>query len=57
MSAFAGLKVNVGKKGTYIYWLGYKDGLGNDRITQPQRFKGKSADVDVSVLPLKSPKA
>jgi hypothetical protein len=52
-----GVEVNVEKKGTYICWMGYKDGLGNDRITQPQRFKGKSADVDVSVLPLKSPKA
>lgn len=49
--------MNVEKKGTYVYWLSYKDGMGDERVTQPERFKGKSADVDVSMLPPKSAKA
>lgn len=46
----AGLKINVEQKGTYIYWLGYTDGLGVDQVTQPERFKGKSAEIDVGVI-------
>lgn len=46
----AGLKLNVEEKGTYIYWLGYTDGLGASQVTEPERFKGKSADVDVNVI-------
>lgn len=48
--AWAGQQLTVGKKGTYVYWFTYVDGLGADQVTQPVKFKGKGADVDTSAL-------
>lgn len=49
-SAFAGPKVSVAKKGTYVYWFTYKDAKGIEQTTLPQRFKGKSAELDTQAL-------
>ncbi len=47
---WAGPKVNLEKKGTYVYWFTYKDAAGVDQVTLPQRFKGKSGLLDVKAL-------
>ena len=49
-SAGAAQKVNVEKKGSYVYWFAYTDPLGKPQITEPERFKGKSAEVDITEL-------
>ena len=43
-------KINVEKKGTYVYWFTYKDALGKNSATTPERFKGKTVDADASAL-------
>ena len=49
-AAFGAQKLNVEKKGTYIYWFSYVDGLGKDQVTQPVKLKGQSGDLDVTPL-------
>jgi len=49
-AAGAAQQLRVEKKGTYLYWLDYVDALGNEHVTQPVKFKGLSADLDVSSL-------
>ena len=46
----AASKVEVEKKGTYVYWFSYKDADGRDQVTLPARFKGKSGELDVKAL-------
>jgi len=46
----AGLSVKLEKKGSYIYWFSYKDADGVEQTTLPERFKGKSADLDESAM-------
>ena len=46
----AGTKLEVAKKGTYVYWFTYKDPLGESQVTMPQRFKGRSTDLDAAPL-------
>lgn len=48
--AQAAQKVSVAKKGTYVYWFTFTDAFGKESVTQPVKFKGKSADVDVAPL-------
>ncbi|MGC8862143.1 MAG: FHA domain-containing protein [Armatimonadota bacterium] len=43
-------KLQVEKKGTYLYWFEYTDVLGNEKVTQPVKFKGQSVDLDTSAL-------
>ena len=43
-------KLKVEKKGTYIYWFAYTDGLGKEQVTQPVKFKGQAVDLDASAL-------
>lgn len=48
--AFAAQKISVEKKGTYIYWLTYKDAKGAEKTTAPVRFKGNEAEIDFARL-------
>ena len=48
--AFAAQKITVEKKGTYIYWLTYKDAKGAEQTTAPVRFKGSEAEIDLATL-------
>ena len=45
-SVWAASKVDVEKKGTYIYWFTYKDTAGKDQVTMPEKFKGKTINID-----------
>ncbi len=49
-AAWSAQKLNVEKKGTYVYWFTYTDGLGKDQITQPVKFKGKSTELDAAAI-------
>lgn len=49
-AALAGPKLDVEEKGSYIYWFAYKDGLGDDRVTQPERFKGTDTELETKPL-------
>jgi len=49
-AACAAQDIEVEEKGTYIYWFTYRDAAGEDQLTAPGRFKGKSAEVDVKAL-------
>lgn len=40
----------MSRKGTYVYWFSYTDGVGDSRVTLPQSFKGKSAELDTEKL-------
>ena len=53
-AVFAGPKLEVARKGAYVYWFTYKDPLGDSQVTMPQRFKGRSADLDTASLSDKS---
>ena len=50
-AAFGAANIEVEKKGSYIYWLSYKDASGASRTTVPQVFKGKTANFDPEFLP------
>lgn len=42
--------LKVEKKGSYVYWFTYKDITGAAQTTLPQRFKGKSTEIDTKAL-------
>ncbi|MCX6346228.1 MAG: carboxypeptidase-like regulatory domain-containing protein, partial [Armatimonadetes bacterium] len=48
--ACAGVNISVEKKGTYTYWLTFKDAKGVQEATTPSRFKGKETDFDAKLL-------
>lgn len=52
-AACAATKINVAKKGSYVYWLTYKDPSGGTQTTLPDVFKGKTANLDAKDLPVK----
>ncbi|MCL5105696.1 MAG: hypothetical protein M1133_16510, partial [Armatimonadetes bacterium] len=43
-------KLNVAEKGTYVYWLTFKDAKGVEQVTTPDQFKGKSGDIAPETL-------
>ena len=49
-AVYAATDISVSKKGTYVYWFSYTDGVGDSRVTLPQSFKGKSAKLDTEKL-------
>lgn len=53
--ADASIKISVDKKGTYIYWLAYKDAKGQDSVTTPARFKGQEVEIKDDAVPAKIP--
>lgn len=46
----AGAELTVEKKGSYVYWFTFKDSTGAAQTMLPQRFKGKSTDLDLKAL-------
>jgi len=50
LGAWATQKITVEKKGTYIYWLTYKDAKGTEKTTAPIRFKGGETEIDLAKL-------
>ncbi|MCE5322787.1 FHA domain-containing protein [bacterium] len=52
-AACAAVKVNVAKKGSYVYWLTCKNALGETQTTLPEVFKGKGTNLDAKDLPVK----
>jgi len=53
VSVQAAQKITTEKKGTYVYWFTFKDAFGKDQVTQPVKFKGKSADLNTEPLGVK----
>lgn len=49
-AAWAASPIKVAKKGAYVYWFTYKDAAGAEQTTLPQRFKGRSAQLDTRAL-------
>ncbi|OFX16744.1 MAG: hypothetical protein A2Z18_04095 [Armatimonadetes bacterium RBG_16_58_9] len=49
-AAWAAQDIEIEMKGTYVYWFTYRDADGNDRVSAPERFKGKSAKLDAGSL-------
>lgn len=49
-AVFAAQKVEIAKKGSYVYWFSYKDAEGQLQNTLPERFKGKSASLNTEPL-------
>jgi len=49
----AAQKITTEKKGTYVYWFTFKDAFGNDQVTQPVKFKGRSAILNAEPLGIK----
>ncbi|MCE5313715.1 MAG: FHA domain-containing protein [Armatimonadota bacterium] len=52
-AACAATKINVEKKGSYVYWLTCKNALGEVVTTLPEAFKGKGTEIDTKTLPVK----
>ncbi|MEN6357936.1 MAG: FHA domain-containing protein [Armatimonadota bacterium] len=52
-AACAATKINVEKKGSYVYWLTCKNALGEIQTTLPAVFKGKGTILDTKDLPVK----
>ncbi|MHB9035232.1 MAG: FHA domain-containing protein [Armatimonadota bacterium] len=44
-AACAVTKINVTQKGSYVYWLTYKNALDESETTLPEAFKGKGTEM------------
>lgn len=50
LAAAPPLELKVEKRGSYVYWFEYTDGMGQRQFTEPQLFKGTSARIDTAGL-------
>lgn len=50
ISSVSAFELEIEKKGTYVYWLSYRDGSGTLYETVPKRIKGTDANIADDVI-------